>query len=76
MVLLAFLGLTCITFNSIPIILNLLTNRNIAFIYSVPKKKKRISHSQAATNIDYSTVALPAFITSLSTNYAKELWNS
>ena len=35
MFLLAFLDLTGTTVNSIPIILNLLTNRNIALIYSV-----------------------------------------
>ena len=34
MFLLAFVDL-CTTFNSIPIILNLLTNRNIVLIYSV-----------------------------------------
>ena len=35
MLLLAFLNLTASTFNSIPIILNIVTNRNVALIYSV-----------------------------------------
>ena len=45
-------------FNSIPTILNLLTNRNIALIYSVTicDKKQRIVHGQGASNIIYSTI--------------------
>ena len=46
-------------FNSIPIILNLLTNRNIALIYSVriyEQKKQRIVHGQVASNINYSII--------------------
>ena len=47
--------------DSIPIILNLLTNRNIALIYSVTiceqqKKKQRIVHGQGASNINCSTI--------------------
>ena len=58
----AFLDLgRCTTFNRIPIILNLLTNRNIALIYSVTEfvnKKQRIVQGQTASNINYSTVVL------------------
>ena len=46
-------------FNSIPIILNLPTNRNIALIYSVriyEQKKQRIVHGQVASNINYSII--------------------
>ena len=46
--------------DSIPIILNLLTNRNIALIYSVTfweqKKNQRIVHGQGASNINCSTI--------------------
>ena len=45
-------------FNSIPIILNLLTNRNIALIYSVTiceQKTQRVVHVLGAFNINYST---------------------
>ena len=56
MFLLAILDLTA----SIPIILNLLTNRNIALIYLVTiceqKKKQRIVHGQEASNINCSTI--------------------
>ena len=58
----AFLDLgRCTTFNRIPIILNLLTNRNIALIYSVTEfvnKKQWIVQGQTASNINYSTVVL------------------
>ena len=58
----AFLDLgRCTTFNRIPIILNLLTNRNIALIYSVTEfvnKEQRIVLGQTASNINYSTVVL------------------
>ena len=56
MFLLAILDLTA----SILIILNLLTNRNIALIYSVTiceqKKKQSIVHGQGASNINCSTI--------------------
>ena len=58
MFLLGILDLTA----SILIILNLLTNKNIALIYSVTiceqqqKKNQRIVHGQGASNINYSTV--------------------
>ena len=46
--------------DSILIILNLLTDRNIALIYSVTfweqKKKQRIVHGQGASNINCSTI--------------------
>ena len=46
--------------DSIPIILNLLTNRNIALIYSVTfceqKKKQRIVRGQGTSNINCSTI--------------------
>ena len=46
--------------DSIPIILNLLTNRNIALIYSVTiceeKKNQRIVHGQGASNTNCSTI--------------------
>ena len=44
---------------SVPIILNLLINRNIALIFSVsicePRKQKNV-HGQGASNITYSTI--------------------
>ena len=46
-------------FNSIPIILNSLTNTNIALIYSVriyEQKKQRIVRGQGASNINYITI--------------------
>ena len=50
----------CTTFNSIPVILNLRTNRNIALIYSVTinlwTKKQRIVHGQGTSNITFSTI--------------------
>ena len=52
---------TCTTFNCIPIILNSMTNRNIALIYSVTEfvnKKQRIVQGQTASNINYSTLVL------------------
>ena len=53
MFLLDFLSRRCATFNSIPIILNLLTNRNIALIYLVivseRKKKKALRTVQGPT---------------------------
>ena len=55
MFLLAILDLTA----SILIILNLLTNRNIALIYSVTfceQKKQRIVHGQGASNINCSAI--------------------
>ena len=54
MFLLAILDLT----DSIPIILNLLTNRNTALIYSVTfcEQKKQIVHGQGASNINCSTI--------------------
>ena len=57
MFLLTFVDL-CTTFNSIPIILNLLTNRNIVLIYSVTicEQKQSIVQGQGASNINYSTV--------------------
>ena len=58
----AFLDLgRCTKFNRIPIILNLLTNRNIALIYSVTQfvnKEQRIVLGQTASNINYSIVVL------------------
>ena len=56
MFLLAILDFT----DSILIILNLLTNRNIALIYSVTiceeKKYQRIVHGRGASNINCSTI--------------------
>ena len=48
-----------LTFNSIPIILILLTNKNVAIIYFVKiyeQKKKQIAHRQEDPNMNYSTV--------------------
>ena len=45
--------------DSIPIILNLLTNRNIALIYSVTiaeQKKNGIVHGEGTSNINCSTI--------------------
>ena len=43
--------------NRIPIILNLLTNRNFALIYSVTicEQKQRIVHGQEASNVNCRT---------------------
>ena len=66
MFLLAILDLTA----SIPIILNLLTNRNIALIYLVTiceqKKKQRIVHGQGASNINCSTIVFNYVVCRLS----------
>ena len=45
-------------FNGIPIILNLVTNRNIALIYSITisNKIERIVHGLGDFNINYSTI--------------------
>ena len=57
--LLAFLTWQSTSFNSIPLILNLQTNKNIVLIYSVTickQKKQRTVGGQGASNINYSTV--------------------
>ena len=69
----------CTTFNSIPIILNLLTNRNIALIYSVifwEKKTKDCARSGSfqhkLQHRCFQLWCLPAVITTVSsTNYAQ-----
>ena len=72
MFLLAFWTWSCTTFNSIPIILKLLTNRNIVLIYSViicEQKAKDCARSGSFQhNLQHRCFqlwCLPAFITSL-----------
>ena len=71
MFLLGFWPWPCTTFNSIPIILNLLTNRNIAFIYSVTIYEQKIKDCARSGNFQHKLQhrcfqlwCLPAFITS------------
>ena len=57
----------CTTFNSIPNILNLLTNRNIALIYSVIIcEQQTIVHGQGASTIKHSTVVFKLDVCRLS----------
>ena len=72
MFLLAFWTWHCTTFNSIPIILNLLTNRDIALIYSViicEQKTKDCARSgsfqQKLQHHCFQLWCLPGFLTSL-----------
>ena len=76
MFLLAFLSRRCTTFNSIPIILYLLTNRNIALIYLVmvsERKKLSIAHGPGTDRehptwtaaASFSSGMFPVFTTSL-----------
>ena len=51
---------------SIPIILNLLTNRNIALIYSVTICEQKDCARQGASNINYSTVVFNCDVCRLS----------
>ena len=62
----------CTTFNSIPIILNLLTNRNIAFIYSVTICEQKTKDCARSGSFQHKLQqhcfqlwCLPAFLTSL-----------
>ena len=62
----------CTTFNSIPIILNLLTNRNIALIYSVTICEQKTKDCARSGSFQHKLQhrcfqlwCLPAFLTSL-----------
>ena len=66
----------CTTFNSIPIILNLLTNRNIALIYWVTICEQKTKDCAWSGSFQHKLQhhcfrlrCLPAFITSSLTNY-------
>ena len=69
MLLLAFLDLTASTFNSIPIILNIVSNRNVALIYSVTicqQKTKDCARSGSFEhNPQHRCFRLRCFITNL-----------